>query len=236
MPVNELESHPFLYNQIADFTDQNLLAKYCKLIVGTFPIYAITNSNPVEEKGLQKRANWQDEAFMQYFYGSEANYFWSFFTGAFNEDMPSISWDATDILDKYKFLITDVFSSTYRKGYSPLDNDLISPVFNASIRDIIQNSFNLQILYFTSKTAKRKFCEIMHINYINSVDNIEVICERYYRMIVLTSPAGGGRTVPHFFNDFPLSIEEVNLRENNQVYAYAYRRRYYSHYLTIPCN
>ena len=57
MPINEVEFHPYIFDQVTDFTDQAQLSKYCKLIVGTFPVYAITDSNPIEELGLNKSNN-----------------------------------------------------------------------------------------------------------------------------------------------------------------------------------
>lgn len=236
MPLNEIERHPFLYRQVEDFHNQASLSKYCKLIVGTFPIYAITESDPIENIGLQLRENWFDIAFIQYFYGSRMNYFWELFCSTFDEELPNNLFDAIELLDKYGFLITDVFSHAARLNFSSLDNQLVTPILNESIIDIVQNSDNLQIVYFTSKIAKKAFCRILQIHYIDDYDHIQSIRGKNLRLIILISPAGNGRTVWHFRNHFPLLQEEVNNRQNGNGYAIAYRQRYYTNFLTIRCN
>ncbi|HEY5327090.1 MAG TPA: hypothetical protein VIJ27_08820 [Mucilaginibacter sp.] len=236
MPINEIENHPYLFDQVNNFQGKDPLAKYCKLIVGTFPIYAITNSNPpIAPLGVQKRALWFLEAFIQYFYGSRKNYFWRLFATAFNEPVPITKQQAIELLDKYKFLMTDVFTETGRIGYSSLDSALVNSVENGNIIDLIQNSENLRIIYFTSWNAKKLFSRIVVIPFVKIIDNIQPIFGVQYRMIVLISPAGNGRTVSHFKGVFPLLQEEKDNRTNGNGYALAYRQRYYSNYLPIPC-
>jgi hypothetical protein len=236
MPINEPENHPYLNNQINDLADKSKLSKYTKLIVGTFPVYAVTESIPIEEIGLIKRENWQDDAFFKYFYGSRGSHFWDLFSSSFNEAMPGTTEEAIVLLDAKKFLITDVFRLASRNGYSPLDEDLNNVEKNEGLRDILLNGENIDIVYFTSKTAKRIFMEIFNIvdDDINILDNVKIIENKQYRLIVLISPAGNGRTVRHFFNSFPLNIDEANLFNNNQRYALRYRQRYYRYYLTLP--
>jgi len=212
MPRNELESHPFLYRQVEDFHNKVSLSKYCKLIVGTFPIYAITESNPVENTGLQVREDWFEAAFVQYFYGSRQNYFWRLFCSSYNEELPHNLFHAIELLDRHEFLMTDVLSHTFRLNYSPLDNHWVNPVFNDSIVDIVQNSDNLKIVYFTSKTAKKVFCRILQVPYIDSYDNNQTVFGKNLRLIILISPAGNGRTVTHLRYHFPLLQEEINNR------------------------
>jgi hypothetical protein len=236
MPINELESHPYLFDQVNAFKDKDQLAKYCKLIVGTFPIYAITNSNPpVGSLGVQIRATWFIHAFLQYFYGSRGSHFWELFATAFNEPVPNTKQGAIELLNKYKFLITDVFVKTYRIDYSSSDDDLVNSVYNQSIIDLIQNSDNLKIIYFTSWNAKDKFCGLLGIPYLHVADNIEPVFGRNYRMIVLISPAGNARSAWGFRHSFPLLQEEIDNRNNGNGYALAYRQRYYSHYLKLLC-
>ncbi len=236
MPENELESHPYLLRQIDNFKDAVQLSKYGKLIVGTFPIYAITESEPVEEMGSQLRDNWFEEAFIKYFYGSRSNHFWELFCTAFDEELPYNIFEALELLNKHQFLITDVFSHSCRLNYSPLDNHLISMVINESIIDILQNAINLNIVYFTSKATKRIFCKILQVPFINSYDSMEAILGKDLRMIILISPAGNGRAAWHFRHHFPLSQEELNNRQIGNGYAIGYRERYYKNYLTIPCD
>lgn len=234
MPINEKESHPYLRQQVNIFTEKSQLSKYTKLIVGTFPVYAITESVPIEQTGVEKRRNWQSEAFIQYFYGSEGSHFWNLLASSFNEQKPNTKDEAIALLNKYGFLISDVFNSVSRNNYSPLDSDLRNSSNNESLKEIVRNSESLKVIYFTSKAAKVAFCKILDITYINSVDSIEPILGREYRLIILISPAGNGRTVRHFFNIFPLSGEEVALRKIKSSYALLYRKRYYMHYLTAP--
>ena len=231
MPLLELEQHPYLASQVDDFTDRMKLSKYFSLIVGTFPIYALTTSTPVENDGYEKRENWLLHAFIQYYYGSLGSSFWNLFSNAFNEEMPTTQGEAIALLDKYGFLITDVFKNACRKGYSPLDNDLINTELNHTIYEIIENSNNLKTIYFTSKTAKKRFCSILGIRFLNEMHSFENILNRNYQLIVLPSPAGNGRTVRFFFDSFPLLKEERDKKLSGLSYALDYRERYYSHYL-----
>jgi len=235
MPVDEIEMHPFLWNQV-DYTNLSKLSKYCKLIVGTFPIYAITDSLPLENEGVQRKINWQNEANFQYFYGSKKNHIWRLLSHAFQENTPNDTDEAISLLNRNNLFMTDVVRSSFRVGYGSSDNDLVISTLNDELLDILNNSLNLKIIYFTSIQAKRWFCQIIDITFDNSRDVIEVINDRRYRMVILPSPAGNGRTVTHFFNTFPLDETEQLLIANNNPYALAYRERYFDYYLTIPCD
>lgn len=230
MPLNEIEMHPFLWDQIEDFKTSNL-KNYTKLIVGTFPIYALTNSIPDENKGMQKKVNWNTEASLPYVYGSKKNYLWRLFATSFQENIPVNKEEAIFLLNSNDFLITDTIASAFRLGYSPLDSNLRISTLNDAIIDIMKNAANLKMLYFTSVEAKKLFCLILGIKLDRSRDTFDTIYKNIYRSIILPSPAGTARTVPHFFNNFSLSDEERRLRVNQKSYALAYRQRYYTHYL-----
>lgn len=236
MPKNEKEIHPYLSEQIKDLTlDQK--AKYCKLIVGTFPIYEISasESSPSPD-GIKKRDNWNTAANFQYFYGSKKSRFWSLLSYVFNEETPNSKENAITLLDKHQFIITDVYEKIYRNEYSSDDSDILEPTLNQNIRSLLEQFINVKIIYFTSKEAKLKFCSIFKILFSNEKDSYSVINNRKYRLIVLITPALNARSAPHYFKNFLPTNEEAASKKSNLPYALNYRKRYYKHYLTLPCN
>lgn len=235
MPINEIEYHPYLDDQVNIFNTS--FSQYCKLIVGTFPIYALTDSQPMEDIGIQKKHDWENEAIIQFFYGSRRNRFWRLFSAVFNDVPPNNKEDAISLLNRNDFLITDVIASAFRSEYSPADTSLILSTLNYDIINILEKCSNIKVIYFTSKNAKRHFYEIFNINVnavINDLDHIETIHNNEYRLITLIPPGGNPRRAPDYFHIFPLLEEEQSLRLNGGRYALAYQERYYRHYLTIP--
>ncbi len=233
MPDNELETHPYLNLQTEKIavTDRH---KYTKLVVGTFPIYPITNSEPKQPAGKQMRVNWQQYAKFKYFYGSSENFFWDLLASCFNEPAPRNTEEAIKLLNNNKILISDVFKETCRKDYSPLDSGLTDPKHNKELEILIKDFNNLKIIYFTSVEVKRQFCAIFKIQFDISRDCEVQIFNRSFRLIILPTPAGRGRSVPHFFNYFPPTDAELGFKQKRQPYALAYRARYYCHYLNLP--
>ncbi len=66
MPIDELEEHPYFQ------TGEAIPAR--RMIVGTFPIYSLTNPRTPRKNQLQ-----QDRGDISFFYGSQANVFWSWY-------------------------------------------------------------------------------------------------------------------------------------------------------------
>lgn len=236
MPVNEREIHPFLNAQVVDFNDHRLLDRYCKLVVGTFPIYSITESIPLDPEGLHRKINWPEYARFKLFYGSWGSYFWPLLNASFGGNMPETAEDAVHFLNDNSVLLTDVYTASERVGYSPDDANLRNQELNLSIYNIIDNATNLKVIYFTSTEAKKGFCAILDIPFNNSKESIENIGGVDYNMIMMLSPGGNPRRAPDFFNTFPLNEEEAYARDLGTGYAIAYRKRYYQHYLTLPCH
>lgn len=147
MPVNELETHPYL-TYLGDAPDYS---SYKSIIIGSYPIYAITASTPVEPDGVYKRANWNREAFVQFFYGSRSNVFWQRFSQSLGENLPAkpTKEDLIALLRQHNFLITDAIKSLYRKDYSASDPALQPVALNgAIIEKLLQMGGNE--LYFTA--------------------------------------------------------------------------------------
>lgn len=128
MPLGEIETHPYL-----NYWRNKLNIELCEnLLNGSFPIYCISNSIPIEPLGHHKRQNWHLEAFRQGLYGSKVNKTESFVRSIFPEHLGNLE----EILYQNKFIVSDVIKSCQRNQYSANDNDL----------DVLE--FNLEILYF----------------------------------------------------------------------------------------
>ena len=148
MPVNEIEQHPFL-DYLGDNPD---FSKYNSLIIGSFPIYCITNSTPIEANGEAIRNDWQNDAFMQFFYGSMRNKFWKLFFNAYHRDFENDNptrIQCIDFVNEKKFILTDVIESSSRNYYRSSDNELIPELFNCNILNIIMK-MNGNNIFFTS--------------------------------------------------------------------------------------
>ena len=125
MPINELERHPFLnYHQLP----QPSTIAYTGLVVGSFPIYAITDTVSVGQGETQQRFD-SVQARMKFFYGSEDSDFWQYCSAAFGEAVnPAVAQPGDvanngvgiarqrciDFLDRHKLLMTDVIYQTNR--------------------------------------------------------------------------------------------------------------------------
>jgi hypothetical protein len=64
MPINEIEYHPYL--QIGEAIPAS------RMIVGTFPVYSLTNLRTPRKNYLQHQ-----RGDISFFYGSQANCFWN---------------------------------------------------------------------------------------------------------------------------------------------------------------
>lgn len=218
MPVNELEIHPYLDTINYKAKDENYFEN---LIIGSFPIYAITDrvleNNQIQEIDLN-----ENNADMRFFYGSNKNNFWSWFANAFNADNPLEQanpefrkQDAVKLLVANKFLITDVLYKTNRKNTSALDSDLWVKTqnnfvvqnrsLNHSLRSLLNTNKAIKNLYFTAtgldgKTPfgwfKKIFGDDLVFQNINVIHNNTVsatltINNREYNTFFLITPGGG---------------------------------------------
>ena len=147
MPLNELETHPYL----TYLDDEPDYSSYQSMIIGSYPIYAISSSAPVEPTGVHKRANWHFGAFMQFFYGSRKSVFWQRFNQSLGENLPlnPTRQDAIALLRKCDFLITDVINSLFREGYSASDNHLHIVTRNGAIINQLRQMSGNE-LFFTA--------------------------------------------------------------------------------------
>lgn len=216
MPINELEVHPFLES----INDLQYGRNYFEgLIIGSFPVYAITNSVfPVEVDRFV-----EDQANMKYFYGSNQNSFWSTLAAVFEEPDPSTLNpevkrvpNAKNLLTNNKLLISDSLYKTNRVGIDAQDSALMvqsenhfveqSKSLNYGIDGLLQRNWNIKFLYFTSTDLVGKspfgwfkdiFGNRLQFNVLNQVGNrpisAEVIIDgRGYTAFFLSSPAGNG--------------------------------------------
>jgi hypothetical protein len=173
MPIYELEEHPYLnyYQELGQVP-----ADYYKgIIIGSFPIYATTNTVDEEFKVIKKR--FKSEASMRFFYGSKKSDLWKYVglalsgsdprkvNGSFIE--PEIVVDqCKNLLFKHQILISDSLFRINRKGVSAEDVNLMLPTdlayvkeglsVNASLFELIKENRHIQHIYFTSTEVSNK--------------------------------------------------------------------------------
>lgn len=173
MPIHELEEHPYL-NYYQGFgrvpTDY-----YKGIIIGSFPIYAITNTVGEEFKVIKKR--FTSEASMRFFYGSKKSDLWKYvglaLSGCDPRKVnvsfiePEIAVDqCKNLLFKHQILISDSLFRINRKGVSAEDADLILPTdldyvkeglsVNTDLFQLINENKQIQNIYFTSTEIRNK--------------------------------------------------------------------------------
>lgn len=179
MPINELETHPFL-NYLVD-GNYPLRNDYKGLIIGSFPVYGCTstlgqNLEIVEERLIP------NEVFTRFFYASKKNKFWEYISKAHAEKVnpivpipnensenrfASARRRVEGFLEQNNLLITDVLVQTNRNGLGSEDTDLFVSAgandfilqnlkLNHGIRNILEVQPQLTSIYFTSTVLSGK--------------------------------------------------------------------------------
>lgn len=231
MPKNELEQHPFLNYQLA--SKEYDMKKTTVAIIGTFPIYEITNSIESDENARLARNQWGKKAFFKYFYGSKGNHFWKILINIYKADFPRTREDCLNILNKNNLFISDTINSCYREKLDYQDSSLSIISLNLKLSEIIKEmaTLNLKKICFTSDLAKSLFCKIMRIEDSGRIQTT-IISENKIILNTLPTPAGNGRSVWHFTNDYPMNKIENFLKSNKMPYALQYRNRIYTEALS----
>lgn len=199
MPLGEIENHPYL-DYLGPNPDYSI---YQNLIIGSFPIYAITDSLATAS-GIQIRAAAKIKGVMYYFYGSTDNYFWEWLFKIFKDEILKDfnKEDCMKLLNEFDFMITDIIKSCERKDYSSLDSDLKNPKLNAEVYKMILTMKGSNIYFTSTKTGKpfMKFLSLLKkaspfqltpignsTNYILSLEG------REYNLGLLNSPSPNGK-------------------------------------------
>lgn len=127
MPINELESHPFL--QIGESIDSS------KMIIGTFPIFSLTVPRIPRKLFLQA-----ERGDISFFYGSRSNYFWSWYQKYIDENVDILDAQSlTSSLRNNGIAISDLILECNRIDESFFDNKLKNIKWNLKLAEIIQN-------------------------------------------------------------------------------------------------
>lgn len=126
MPINQIEQHPYLV--LGEGIKGN------RLIIGTFPIYSLTNPRTPRKNLLQLAR--RD---MSFFYGSNANHFWEWYQQFIDPSVnilhpPSI----VASLQANEIAISDVISQCSRIDISFEDSDLRKKKWNKPLAQIIE--------------------------------------------------------------------------------------------------
>lgn len=227
MPINELEVHPFLDS----IDDQAFGPNYFEgLIIGSFPVYAVTNS--IYPNGFIEERFVADQANLNYFYGSNRNSFWRLISDVFESPNPAIDFpgnqrvqQAIDLLVRNKLLISDSLFKTNREEFDAQDSALYkfsndhfvnqNKSLNHGIVDLLQRNSNIKYLYFTSSVLtgsspfgwfRQIFGDRLTMGNQFAVDGRPVSAEieidgRKFQVFFLPSPAGSGSRGLQFTDD-----------------------------------
>jgi len=160
MPLNEIEQHPYL-QYFRSFHNENVdWSKYESIIIGSFPVYQITETVYPNHEARQVNPN----LFMPFFYGSQTNNFWPLLAKTLSSDDPRLAQtgemrkqNAINILENYNILLTDIIFRTNRfqnipaDPYSPFDSSLLNR--NAENEVLIRFSLNTELIDWLSLAA-----------------------------------------------------------------------------------
>lgn len=129
MPIEEIETHPFLH--------QGKIPNATKLILGSFPVYECTDpDNPIKQHNRHK------EGTIRFFYGSVDSRFWRIYSETLDNEL-NLPPDPNVILQSLKdrkIAIADTIISCRRHGFSSEDGKLIQKTWNRQgILNLIQN-------------------------------------------------------------------------------------------------
>lgn len=129
MPINEIETHPYL--------TQGKTPNAKRLILGSFPVYECTDpDNEIKER---KRI---DEGTFRFFYGSIDSKFWKLYSNYVdnNIQIPPEPNSILSSLSNKQIAITDIIASCQRHDFSSEDSKLFQKEWNKEvIIDIILN-------------------------------------------------------------------------------------------------
>lgn len=167
MPINELEQHPFIgYQNNYDYNVKDITG----IIVGSFPIYSITNSINANREIVLQRDN-EQETFMKFFYGSKKSDLWNYLVSIYNfhdfVNMVDIGRVekveyAKRLLFENKLIMTDCIKASNRIRFSSADSDLLINTadvedwvidnleYNLDLIDLLETHKNIKNIYFTS--------------------------------------------------------------------------------------
>jgi len=232
MPIQELEYHPFLNHQINSKAFKIELVSVA--IIGTFPIYEITDSIAISDEGKIKKTNWEDKSYFKYFYGSKKNHFWKIISEIYKKNFPKNVEECIDLLNENNVFISDTIKSCERLKFDYQDSSLKKISLNYDIKKIINlmASKSLSRVCFTSDEAKSLFCQIMDIPNRGRIESVK-ISNKNIELRTLPTPASNGRTVRFFFKNYPLSHNEVKIKEKKLPFAIDYRKRVYADSLLL---
>ncbi|MBX2901457.1 MAG: hypothetical protein KF775_17530 [Cyclobacteriaceae bacterium] len=172
MPVNELEQHPFINYQ--DELIPPSIINYKSLIIGSFPVYAVTDSVNQNFQVVTNRFRLEKAKF-KFFYGSKKSDFWKLVSSSLNGEDPTDSLppfdynlrkqNAISLLERNKILITDSIYRTNRIEERDEDKNLMitnPPCFASNnlqlndINNLLERYPSIETLYFTSTMINEK--------------------------------------------------------------------------------
>lgn len=137
MPIDEDEFHPYLE------AGERIQAK--RMIIGTFPTYSVTEPDTPRKSFLR-----ETRGDIQFFYGSSANYFWTWYQNYVEPELNIANPDSIlQSLTNRNIAISDVIKSCRRVDESFLDSELIKKNWNRNLSNLLSGS--IQKVLCTSK-------------------------------------------------------------------------------------
>lgn len=174
MPINELEEHPYL--KYYETLGEQISTDYYKgIIIGSYPIYAITNS--INEENITVTERFGKEASMRFFYGSKKSEFWKYVGLALTGQDPRKVDDnylgpavavkrCSQLLFNHHLLMSDVLFRINRINQSSYDSDLMvnsnidwineARSYNLGLISQLSENKKIENIYFTSTVTQGK--------------------------------------------------------------------------------
>lgn len=141
---------------------------------------------------------------------------------------PETYEEALELLNQSNIFLTDIISEAFRKDYSNRDQDLKITGLNQDLKLWVDSMVNLEDIVFTSVFAKEQFCKLFNLKFSKDRLQTLTINDRKFKLTILPTPAGNGRSVSHFSAFFPLTNEEAYNKKQGKGFAKQYRKRLYS--------
>lgn len=217
MPIGQNETHPFIARGEA--------INAHRMIVGTFPIYSITNPRTPTKNAFQLQ-----NGDMSWFYGSNANRLWQWYQTYVDREIILGNPDSIEeSLQAYQIAISDVIQQCQRIDYSSNDDDLKAKVWNTGLAPIIEKRIEKiictsksqngamgwlvdKILMPTGSVVHPEASTELQANILNSIANANmalanpiarVLTKRSKRVEIVSLPSPGSpyRALRHFGYD-----------------------------------
>ncbi|MFD2036062.1 hypothetical protein ACFSKL_14760 [Belliella marina] len=136
-----MENHPRI-------DKNNTIIKKSKIILGSFPTWALTNPDPEKNETFKEKENERmKNGDLHFFYGSSTNKFWLWYQKYIDQKVAKNDIHSLiNSLENNSIGITDVIMSCNRKNKSSLDKHLTNRLYNHHFFQIPKTGGKIKIL------------------------------------------------------------------------------------------